>query len=243
MSSTLHQLAQKDGILLFLKEPQKLLRYTPKYREDYALEVKSRKEPMRSMGPIKVPKASPQNYLKKHRMQPKPPKEERHVCPERKPAIPDSRNKLLLIRKKFDYVAAAIAETRVPDRTRPQAIADFHVGHEYFPKNSGLFPQYDYGKVPTYMHKRATEERSGLEDRCSQLQQEKQEEIRRRLQKQQEALLGLRKIWYQIASETSSVPTIMENRLIRSHRQCLEEKLLWLEKNIEYTQKCLEKWK
>lgn len=132
----------------------------------------------------------------------------------------------------------------------------------------------DYGKVPTYMHKRATEERSGLEDRCSQLQQEKQEEIRRRLQKQQEALLvrstashaasaqkgpvgfqwvltaflmcllqGLRKIWYQIASETSSVPTIMENRLIRSHRQCLEEKLLWLEKNIEYTQKCLEKWK
>lgn len=123
------------------------------------------------MGPIKVPKAYPQNYLKKHRMQPKAPSKqtkrthvfrsffslvhlhiclpeaERHICPERKPAIPDSKNKLRLIRKKFDYVSAAIAETRHADRTRPQAIADSHKGHKYFPQNSGLFPEYVNKKV------------------------------------------------------------------------------------------------
>lgn len=123
------------------------------------------------MGPIKVPKAYPQNYLKKHRMQPKAPRKqtnrthvfrsffslvhlhiflpeaERHVCPERKPAIPDNKIKLRLIRKKFDYVSAAIAETRHADRTRPQAIADSHKGHKYFPQNSGLFPEYVNKKV------------------------------------------------------------------------------------------------
>lgn len=122
------------------------------------------------MGPIKVPKASPENYLKKHRMQPKAPSKqadrrlssvfvptcspspflpeaERHVCPERKPDVPDSRNKLRLIRKKFDYVTAAIAETRHTDRTKPQAIVDSHSGHKYYPENSGLFPQYVNKKV------------------------------------------------------------------------------------------------
>lgn len=64
------------------------------------------------------------------------------MCPERKPAIPDSQSKLRLLRKKFDYVTAAIAETRHVDRTKPQAIADSHMGHKYFPENSGLFPQY-----------------------------------------------------------------------------------------------------
>lgn len=69
------------------------------------------------------------------------------MCPERKPDVPDSKNKLQLIRKKFDYVTAAIAETRHPDRSKPQAIADSHKGHKYFPENSGLFPQYVNKKV------------------------------------------------------------------------------------------------
>lgn len=56
-------------------------------------------------------------------------------------------------------------------------------------------------------------------------------------------LQGLRKIWYQLASETSRVPAVMENSLIRSHKQRLEEKLLWVEKSIAYTRKCLEKLK
>lgn len=47
----------------------------------------------------------------------------------------------------------------------------------------------DYGKVPTYMQKRAAEERSRLEAYCLQLQEEKEEQIKRRLQKQQDALL------------------------------------------------------
>lgn len=47
----------------------------------------------------------------------------------------------------------------------------------------------DYGKVPTYMQKRTAEERSGLEAYCLQLQEEKEEQIKRRLQKQQDALL------------------------------------------------------
>lgn len=47
----------------------------------------------------------------------------------------------------------------------------------------------DYGKVPTYMQKRAAEERSHLEAYCLQLQEEKEEQIKRRLQKQQDALL------------------------------------------------------
>lgn len=122
------------------------------------------------MGPIKVPKASPENYLKKHRTQPQAPSKqadrqllsvfvppcspppflpaaERHVCPERKPDVPDSSNKLRLLRKKFDYVTAAIAETRHTDRSKPQAIVDSHSGHKYFPQNSGLFPQYVNKKV------------------------------------------------------------------------------------------------
>lgn len=47
----------------------------------------------------------------------------------------------------------------------------------------------DYGKVPTYMEKRSAEEREGLEAYCSRLQEEREEEIQRRLQKQQDALL------------------------------------------------------
>lgn len=56
-------------------------------------------------------------------------------------------------------------------------------------------------------------------------------------------LQGLRKIWYQIASETSRIPTIMENSLMRSHEQRLDEKLLWVEKSMADTRKCLEKLK
>lgn len=39
------------------------------------------------------------------------------------------------------------------------------------------------------MQKRTTEERKDLEDYCRQLQGEKEDEIKRRLQKQQDALL------------------------------------------------------
>lgn len=62
--------------------------------------------------------------------------------------IPDSSNKLRLIRKRFDYVTSAIGETRHTDRTKPQAIADSYKGHKYFPQNSGLLPQYVNKKVP-----------------------------------------------------------------------------------------------
>lgn len=117
------------------------------------------------------------------------------------------------------------------------------------------------------MQKRTSKERSHLEDFCSRLQGEKEDEIKTRLQKQQDALLvrkrtrapvgftctltaplmclpqGLRKIWYQIASETSRLPTIMENSLIRSHERRLQEKLLWVEKSIEHTRRRLEKLK
>lgn len=53
----------------------------------------------------------------------------------------------------------------------------------------------DYGKVPTYMQKRTREERKDLEDYCSRLQEESQEEMKRRLQKQQEALLVGKRRW------------------------------------------------
>uniref|UniRef100_A0A674MXW3 Uncharacterized protein n=1 Tax=Takifugu rubripes TaxID=31033 RepID=A0A674MXW3_TAKRU len=122
--------------------------------EDYVQETTSQKEPMRSIGPLKVPRSSPKNYLKKQRKQPKAPRKqtnwskgERHVCDERKPLIPDSKNKLQLRRKKIDYVTTAIAEQRCTDRSRPQAIADSHKGHKYFPENSGLFPQHVNKKV------------------------------------------------------------------------------------------------
>lgn len=126
---------------------------------------------MRSMGPSKVPKPSPRDYLKKHRKPPDPPSRhiwtglpspgssrfpippfflpegERHVCGERKPQVPDGRSRLRLVRRKVDYVSDAIAERRQVDRSQPESVADSHRGHTYLAKDSGLFPQHVNKKV------------------------------------------------------------------------------------------------
>ncbi|KAM9713195.1 enkurin [Menidia menidia] len=222
------------------EEVKKPPRYVSKFRPAVVLESKLTKDAQRMMGPAKVELPSPQNYLKKHSRDLKPPQKtqprtEDCPCVGRKPPVPlRTEPPPMGTQTRRDLTRAAIL---VPGKPTPISV-DTNKGHKQPLENSGLVPKYiwkkDYGAVPLYLQQRGQMEQKLLQKTLQQLKDQREQEALQLLtaHEQQHILQSLKRKWDALHLEYQGLPLIIDTLSKKAHKLRLEEAMKRLEQDI-----------
>uniref|UniRef100_H2TNL1 Enkurin domain-containing protein n=1 Tax=Takifugu rubripes TaxID=31033 RepID=H2TNL1_TAKRU len=163
---------------------------------------------------------------------------ERHAPHDNKPPIPPMTAKLPL-RPPPNYVQTAIFQEYKIIQPTPKCAVNQH-GDKVVVKNLG-YPTYilrkDYGLMPQYLQKHNEKEKKAQEVAIRAEKEIKETIVREKLEEQQAALEGLKKLWSRLNYEYCCLPLILETRGFKNHKKYLEDSLDWVEKSIKYLEK------
>ncbi|XP_029384866.1 enkurin [Echeneis naucrates] len=218
-------------------------RYMSRFRPAVVLEEKLAKDAMRTMGPAKVERPSPDKYLKKHSKEPKLPekaqcsKEERHICTVKKPAVPArTDNQPMAVHTERHLIKPTAV---VPMKLQPTCV-DTNKGHKQLLENSGLVPKYirkkDYGVVPEYLLQRSEEERRAKEEYDNFVKEQKDQGAMKHLsdEERQAVLEGLKKTWDELHHEYQGLSLVTDTLSKKAHKERLETGMKQIENDIKF---------
>lgn len=216
-------------------------RYVSKFRPTVLLEAKANKQAKKSMGLPNEKLPDPHNYLKKHVGELRFLRKldvERHAPHDNKPPIPPMTVQLPL-RPPLDHVKTAIFQEYKTIHPTPKCAVNQH-GDTVVVKNLG-YPMYilrnNYGLMPQYLQKCNEKEKKAQEVAIRAEKEIKETIVREKLEEQQAALEGLKKLWSRLNYEYCCLPLIIETRGFKNHKNYLEDSLEWVEKSIKYLEK------
>lgn len=214
-------------------------RYVSKFRPIVLHDAMENKHAMKTMGPPNEELPDPRNYLKKHVGELRFTRKldvERHIHAERKPKIPPMTVKPSLKSSTTDFVKKAIFQEYKTAQPVPKVVINNH-GDKVVLQNLGR-PIYilrkDYGLMPQYLQKHIEKEKK-VQEVAKKAEKEVREAIvKEKVEEQQAALECLKKMWTSLTAEYGCLPLIIETRAVKNHKKFLEDRLEWVEKNIQY---------
>lgn len=217
-------------------------RYVSKFRPTVLLEAKANKQAKKTMGPPTEELPDPRNYLKKHASEHRSLQKcdiERHGPHDKKPPIPPMTAKLPL-KSPPDFVKEAIYNEYKTIQPTPKCAVNQN-GDTVVVENFGR-PIYvkrkDYGRMPLYLQKHNEKEKEAKEAAKRAEREIKETIVREQLEEQQATLECLKKLWSKLNAEYCHFPLIIETQGMRNNKKQVEERLAWVEKNIQYMEKC-----
>lgn len=217
-------------------------RYVSKFRPTVLLEAKANKHTKKTMGPPNEELPDPHKYLKKHAAEHRCLRKldaERHARHDNKPPIPPMTAKLPL-KSPPDFVKEAVYKEYKTIQPTPKCVVNKN-GDKVVVENCGRpvhVKRKDYGLMPLYLQKHNEKEKKAKEAAIRAEREIKETIVREKLEEQQATLEGLKKLWSKLNAEYCHLPLIIESRGVTNNKKYLEERLAWVEKNIQYMEKC-----
>lgn len=217
-------------------------RYVSKFRPTVLLEAKANKKANKTMGPPNEELPDPRNYLKKRAAELRSLRKvdvERHAPHDKKSPIPPMTAKLPL-KSPRDFVKEAVCKEYKTIQPTPKCAVN-RKGDKVVVENFGSpvhVKRKDYGLMPLYLQKRNEKEKKAKEAAIRAEREIKETIAREKLEEQQAALEGLKKLWIKLNAEYCRLPLVIESRRGINNKKYLEEQLACVEKNIQYMEKC-----
>lgn len=234
-----------DNISILVKPYAKVHTCTPRYVSKFCptlLQSKANKQAKKTMGPPNEELPDPRNYLKKHAAEHRLLEKldvERHAPHDNKPPIPPMTAKLPL-KSPPDFVKEAICKEYKTTPPTPKCAVNRN-GDKVVVESCGRpvhLKRKDYGLMPLYLQKHNEEEKKAKEATIRAAKEMKERIVRERLEEQQATFECLKKLWSKLNTEFCHLPLIIENQAAVKNKKHLEERLAWVEKNIQYMEKC-----
>ncbi|XP_056871339.1 enkurin-like [Takifugu flavidus] len=217
-------------------------RYVSKFRLTVLLEAKANKQAKKTMGPPNEELPDPRNYLKKHAAEHRTLQKldvERHSPHDNKPPIPPMIAQLPL-KSPSDFVKEAVHKEYKTTQPTPKCAVNRN-GDKVVVENFGRpihVKRKDYGLMPLYLQKHNEKEKKDKEAAIRAERELKENIVRGKLEEQQATLECLKKLWSKLNEEYCHLPLIIETRRLINNKKYLEERLAWVEKSIQYMEKC-----
>lgn len=213
--------------------------YVSKFRPNVLLEAKANKHARKTMGLPDEDLPNPHNYLKKNvgelRFIPKF-EVERHIHPDKKPQIPPVTFKPSPTAPTTDFVKKAIDQEYTTVQPIPKCVVNQN-GDRVVLQNLGCpihVRKTNYGLMPQYLQKRIDKEKKALEVANVAERELREADEREKLEEQETALECLQEMWTSLNAEYCRLPLVIETRRVVNHKIYLEQRLAWLEKNIQH---------
>lgn len=227
---------------------RKAPRHASKFKSNVKTETTQNLGEYRTMGPAKVATRAPQEFLKKHMMEPVLPDktEFKYADDERKrPPVPGREDKPLMgLKTTKDFITTNAVENIMSVPKKPEKnFVDTRGGDKQPLELSGLEPRYthkkDFGKTPTYLIKRNQEMLMAQEEYDAYVA----EHFKRGAMKQipdnqrQEILGGLKCNWEQLHHEYQGLSVVTDTAPKKNRKERMEAEMKQLERYIELIEK------
>ncbi|PAA72437.1 hypothetical protein BOX15_Mlig006351g1 [Macrostomum lignano] len=226
------------------RPPKHQSRFKSTVKDQYAANRFAHK----TMGEAQVPTAQPNEFLKKHTRETKPPavvvdpNEHDRSSQPRRPPVPKANEAppVMGIKTKKNFIAQNAVENILSVAKKPEKnLVDSRKGDKFSLDPSGLEPVYrnrkDYGEVPEYLKKRADEIRRAQEEYDNYVKEMRQRGAMQQLtdEERQAIVFGLKKNWEDLHHQYQSLSVMTDTVPKKNRKERIESEMKQLERDIE----------